>query len=213
MEAITYLYKHPVKKLDCGNDCLLLFKPENKVKFNECRQKITQKYTPNKRNKDEDVNKNYCNYFINNITKLEEIFKLIDEIGRDEVKPFKISVDCGFTIEDTKEKTYSLSYPTVQNLGRTTPMTIKGPSEVQLYKHIVFRTLGDYTSEVHAVSAGSRYHYCAMHSILFQVTRLGGNGARVMVPGYDFLVKNKYIRDYGNENNLCMFYVVANSRK
>ena len=210
-EALMYLQKHPTKKLECGEDCLLLFQPLDKVKFKACLKNVG--YEHNKRKTDEDVNKNYCNYYLNNITKLDEIYKLIDEIMEKETKPFKIAFDCGFVVEDTKEISYSLSHPSVQYLGKNVPMTIRSPSDVQLFKHLTFTTLGSYTSEVHAVSAGSRYHYVAMHTILFQVTRFGGGGIRFMVPGYDFLVKNKYIRDYGNENNLCMFYVVANSNK
>ena len=207
-EALMYLFKHPTKKLECGKDCLLLFKPENQDKFNECRRQIT--YKPNQEViKD---NKIYCNYYLNNITYLEGIFKYIDNIFKNEKVPYKISFDCGFIIEDRKEHTYSFSSPSWQNQGYTVPMCIKRPEDVQLYKHLVFSTLGDYTSEVH-LCEGSRYHYVAMHSILFQVTRLGPAGARFMIPGYDFLIKNKYIRDYGNENNLCMFYVVANSDK
>ena len=213
-EALRFLQKHPTKKLKCEyENCLQLFKPENQENFNFCRHRIS--CTPNSVNKEADKDNNlFTNYYLNNITDLKEIFKLIDnEIDKNEAKPFKIAFDCGFIIEDTVEHSYSLSFPSVAGLGKTVPMTIVGPSDVQLFKHLVFSTLSDYTSEVHAVSAGSRYHYVAIHTMLFQVTKFGQGGARVLLPGYDFLVKNKYIRDYGNENNLCMFHVVANTKK
>ena len=209
-EALRYVQKHPSKKLEYDEDkCVMLFEPLYPDKFSTCRRKI--KSRPNELEDEEDKNKLYHIYKLKNITDLKEIFKLIDEIGKN--PPFKIAFDCGFIIEDTVEGKYSLSYPSVQSLGKTVPMTIVGPSDVQLFKHLVFSTLSDYTSEVHAVSAGSRYHYCAVHTILFQKTNFGRGGARVLLPGYDFLVKNKYIRDYGNENNLCMFHVVANTKK
>ena len=210
-EALMYLWKHPIKKLECGENCLLLFKPENQKNFEACRKQIT--YKPNEEVIKEDNNKIYCNYYLNNITNLEDIFKLIDKILIKEAKPFKIAFDCGFIIEDTKEHKYSYSSPSVENIGKTVPMIIRRPEDIKLYKHLVFSNLGDYTSEIHSVSAGSRYHYVAMHTILFQITRFGKSGARIMVPGYDFLIKNKYIRDYGDANNLCIFYVLANSRK
>ena len=211
-EAIMYLWKHPTRKLECGKDCLKLFKPLDEKGFEECRKKVPYEQNQEVTEKDEKHNL-YCNYYLNNITELKKIFDLIDRIFHDETKPFKIAFDCGFIVEDTVNRTYDLARPRVQNLGKTVPMTIVSPSDVQLYKHLVFSTLGDYTSEVHAVSAGSQFHYCALYAIFFQVTRFGSYGARILVPGYDFLVKNKYIKDYGNENNLCMFYVVANSDK
>ena len=211
-EALRYLYKHPSKKLECNeNSCIQLFKPLNETRFNQCRFSVAYQY--NQLETREDPNKIFCNYFLNNITSLREIFVLLDKIEHDEIKPFKISFDCGFIVENTKDKTYTLTKPTVQNLGKTVPMVIRSPSDVQLYKHLVFSTLGNYTSEVHAASAGSQYHYVAIHTIFFQVTRMKQGGARVMIPGYDFLIKHKYIRDFGNENNLCMFHVVANTRK
>lgn len=211
-EALRYLYKHPSKKLECNKDnCLQLFKPLNETRFNQCRQSVSFEYNHIERK--EDPNKIFCNYSLNNITSLRELFVFLESVDFRENKPYKISFDCGFIVENTKDKTYTLTKPTVQNLGKTVPMVIRGPSDVQLYKHLVFSTLGNYTSEVHAASAGSQYHYVSIHTILFQVTRMKQGGARVMIPGYDFLIKHKYIRDFGNENNLCMFHVVANTRK
>ena len=103
-EALMYLYKHQTKKLKCDENCLKLFTPENIEKFEECRKQI--KYEPNKEVTKEDNNKLYCNYYLNNLTNLEGIFKLIDKIYKKEAKPFKIGFDCGFIIEDTKEHTY-----------------------------------------------------------------------------------------------------------
>ena len=210
-EALKYLWKHPTKKLECGPQCIKLFKPLDEEKFMRCFNDNI-KYKANERNQDEDFNKKFCNYYLNNIHDLKEIFTLIDDIYAKEVKPFKISFDAGFIVEDVKNKKYEISRPSVEMLGKTVPMVIRGPSEVKLYKHIVFSTLGEYTSEVH-LAGGSSHRFVAMHSIMFQVTRLGGEGARFLVPGYDFLIKNKYIRDYGNNNNLCIFYILANTRK
>ena len=211
LEALHFLRKHRTKKLECGENCIKLFEPLDEEAFQECRNSIS--YRPNKTNIQHDPNDLYTLCYLNNITDLKEIFTLIDKIYEDEPKPFKIAFDCGFIVEDTVEHTYTKTKPSVDNLGKTVPMTIVGPSDVQLYKHLVFSTLGDYTSEVHAVSAGSRFHYCAIHTIMFQVTHMKRNGARFLVPGYDFLIKNKYIKDYGNDYNLCMFYVMANSNK
>ena len=210
-EAVKFLYKHPMKRLECGPQCIKLFKPLDEVGFTKCYNDNI-KYKANERNKDEDPNKKYCNYFLNNIHDLKEIFKLIDDIFTKEVKPFKISFDAGFIVENVKDKTYELSRPSAEMVGKTIPMVIRGPSDVQLFKHITFTTLGEYTSEVH-LAGGSSHRFVAMHSIMFQVTRLGGEGARFLVPGYDFLIKNKYIRDYGNNYNLCIFYIFANTRK
>ena len=211
LEALHYLRTHPTRKLEYGDNCIKLFEPLDEAAFQECRDSITRE--PNETYVEHDSNDLYANIYLYNITDLKEIFTLIDKIYETQPKPFKIAFDCGFIVEDTVEHTYTNSNPSVANLGKTVPMTIVGPSDVQLYKHLVFSTLGDYTSEVHAVSAGSRFHYCAIHTIMFQVTHMKRNGARFLVPGYDFLIKNKYIKDYGNDYNLCMFYVMANSNK
>ena len=211
-EALTYLYKHPIKKLNVENNNLMLFKPLNTTNFENCvKEHLT--YYPNYLNTIKD--KLYTNYYLNNIKDIEFIYDSIKKIcdEKENPKPFKISFDCGFVVEDTDDGTYSISLPSVDKLGRNVPMTIKGPSDIELFKHLIFSTLSDYTSEIHQVR-GSRYHYVAMHTMLMQVTKLGRvAGARVLVPGYDFLVKNKYIKDWGNDNNLCMFNVVANSSK
>ena len=209
-EALEYLQKHPTKKLTCNDDALLLFEPLDRVKFERCLNGIT--YAKDTVVEKEDPNNMFCDYFLNHLTKLEGIFDLIDRIAQKEEIPYKIAFDCGFIVEDTVDKTYSATHPSAANLGKTVPMVIRSPGDVKLFKHLVFTTLGGYTSEVHT-RGGSRRHYVAMHTIMFQVTRLRHSGARFLVPGYDFLVKNKYIRDYGNDYNLCMFYVVANSKK
>ena len=209
-EALQFIQKHPTKKLNCGSHALLLFEPLNKEKFEACLNGIS--YAKDTVVEKEDENKMYCNYYLNNITKLEGIFELLDRIETKERKPFKIAFDCGFIVEDSVEETYYHTAPNTANLGKTIPMIIRSPADMKLYKHLVFATLGNYTSDVHT-RGGSRHHFVAMHTIMFQVTRLGPSGARFLVPGYDFLVKNKYIRDYGDNNNLCMFYVVANSKK
>ena len=211
-EALTYLYKHPIKKLNVENNNLMLFKPLNTTNFENCvKEHLT--YYPNYLNTIKD--KLYTNYYLNNIKDIEFIYDSIKKIcdEKENPKPFKISFDCGFVVEDTDDGTYSISLPSVDKLGRNIPMTIKGPSDIELFKHLVFSTLSDYTSEIHQVR-GSRCHFVAMHTMLIQVTKLGRvAGARILVPGYDFLVKNKYIKDWGNDNNLCMFNIVANSTK
>lgn len=210
-EALQYLIDHQTKKLTCSNEALLLFTPKNAAAFTACLNSIK---LPKKDflGKQEDEGKLYCNYFARHITKLETIYRCIHEIERKETIPYKIAFDSGFIIEDSKDDTYSASHVSEDNLGKTVPMIIRGPQDIKMFKHLVFTTLGHYTSEVHT-KGGSRYHYVAIHTIMFQVTRLRNTGARVLVPGYDFLVKNKYIRDYGNEHNLCMFYIVANTKK
>ena len=207
-EAIRYIMKHPTKKLNCGPSALLFFEPLDRENFELCLNTISYA-RDTVVEKDEEL---YCNYFLNNISKLEGIFELLDRIERKERKPFKISFDCGFIVEDTVERNYYSTVPSAANLGRTVPMVIRSPMDMKLYKQLVFTTLGNYSSEVHT-RGGSRNHFVALHTIMFQATRLGDAGARFLVPGYDFLVKNKYIRDYGNDSNLCMFYVVANSTK
>ena len=211
-EALKYLYKHPIKKLNDENGILMLFDPIDSTKFEKCcTENLT--YHPNNFNPIKD--ELYTKYYLNNIKNLEFIFSSINKICADKEnpKPFKIAFDCGFVVEDTVKEEYSISLPAVDKLGRNVPMTIKGPADVELFKHLVFSTLSDFTSEVHLVR-GSRYHYVALHCMLFQVTKLAPSaGARVLVPGYDFLIKNKFIRDWGNDNNLCMFNVVANFNK
>ena len=211
-EALSYLFKHPTTKLKVENDILMLFKPIKPKRFADC---LKTNFSKDPKNSNIFVKENqdlYINFNLLNIKDLESIFKTIDKIDTAEevCKPYKISFDCGFVIEDSVDETYSVSNPSVDKLGRNIPMTIKGPADVQLFKHLVFSTLGEYTSEVHQVQ-GSRYHYVAMHAMLFQVTKLNNSGARVMVPGYDFLIKNKFIRDWGNDHELCAFNVVANN--
>ena len=212
VEAIEFLRDHKTERLKDTGDALLLFKPKDPTLFTRKLREIWGDVAPDKVETQEDPGKTYCNYFVKHITKIESIFNQIDEIKTKEHIPYKIAFDCGFIIEDSKEGTYSASEASQDNLGRTIPMVIRGPGDVKLFKHLVFTTLGNYTSEIHT-RGGSRFHYVAIHSIMFQVTRLKGTGARFLVPGYDFLIKNRYIRDYGNEHNLCMFYVVANTKK
>ena len=211
-EALEFLFKHTTKKLKVENDILMFFKPVKLQRFNDC---LKENFKDKSNIYDKEIKELYINFKLNNIKNLEFIFKSIDKIYNDEDvhKPFKISFDCGFVVEDTVNKTYSVSDPSVDKLGRHIPMTIKGPADIQLFKHLVFSTLGEYTSEVHQVQ-GSRYHYVAMHAMLFQVTSLKPKaGARVMVPGYDYLIRNKYIRDWGNDNDICIFNVIANKSK
>ena len=211
-EALSHLFKHPTTKLNIENDILMLFKPVKPERFVACLEKHFSKDPKNSNIFVKENQDLYINFNLLNIKDLESIFKTIDKIDTAEevCKPYKISFDCGFVIEDSVDETYSVSQPSVDKLGRNIPMTIKGPADVQLFKHLVFSTLGQYTSEVHQVQ-GSRYHYVAMHAMLFQVTKLNNSGARVMVPGYDFLIKNKFIRDWGNDHELCAFNVVANN--
>ena len=223
-EALKYLFKHPTTKLNMENEILMLFKPVKPKRFAACLEKYLPKDSEKSKDSKDPKNSNilvkenhdlYINFNLRNIKNLESIFKTIDDIYKDEDvrKPFKISFDCGFVIEDSVKETYSLSEPSVDKLGRNIPMTIKGPADIQLFKHLVFTTLGEYTSEVHQVQ-GSRYHYVAMHPMLFQVTCLKPTaGARIMVPGYDYLIRNKFIRDWGNDNDICIFNVIANKSK
>ena len=51
-EAIMYLWKHPTRKLECGKDCLKLFKPLDETKFEECRKKVP--YKPNEEKTEKD---------------------------------------------------------------------------------------------------------------------------------------------------------------
>lgn len=219
LEVMDYLNKHRTKKLDCSNKILMLFEPPetNKEKFEECvstlYSKIDQEKDYSHKKIYEHPSKLYCNYFYNEIQDLKDIFGLIDDIKEKETLPLKIDFDCGFIVEDSKENTYEVSTASEENLGKTVPMIIRTAPDFKLYKHLVFATLGEYTNEVHVRKGGSRFHYIAIHSIMFQVTRLKDSGAKFLVPGYDFLVKNKYIIDYGNDYNLCMFYVVANTKK
>ena len=57
LEALTYLYKHPTKKLTCDpSNCLKLFEPLNLDKFNVCRRHISG--NPNREVDDLKMNTN-----------------------------------------------------------------------------------------------------------------------------------------------------------
>ena len=52
----------------------------------------------------------YCDYYLNKPLSLDEINKLLDKICVDTLMPFKISVDLGYIVEDTKNVTYDKKY-------------------------------------------------------------------------------------------------------
>ena len=235
-EALEYLQKHQTKKLDIdiSSGIIMLFEPAAGGKRNFDNLVFTlydddidddsDEEEPKDKNKfieeedphievKEHPSKLYCNYYYNKIQSVSDIYKLLKKVDKKESFPFKIDFDCGFIIEDSKTLEYEASKASEDHLGKSVPMVIRTYGDLLLYKHLVFATLGEYTNEVHVRKGGSRFHYIAIHSIMFQVTRLKDSGAKFLVPGYDFLVKNKYIIDYGNDYNLCMFYVVANTKK
>ena len=207
-KALEYLNERPINKLIDDKSHILLFEPLNWDRFNElCK---TNTYKPNEPR--EFIDSIISNYYLNNITNFNVIMDYIDSIYHKEVKPFKISFDCGFIIEDSVEETYEYTTPHVDNLGNKIPMIIKTPSDVDLFKHFVYTNISDYVS-VDNIKKGSRFHYVSIHSILFQVTKLQTSGGGILPPGYEFLKSCKYIKDYGNKNNLCMFNCVANAKK
>lgn len=213
-EIVEYLKKHSCEPL-AYSSCIEFAPPVERKGFEDCLKKIS--YKENSVNID---NKNplYTNYYLNHITDIHFIFEQLGIIFRNEPKPFKIAFDCGYVVQDTTADTptYSLTLPNPEEVGRTIPTIIRNEADLDLYKHYTYTELSTLSAVLRLRGGGpvgSNHQYVGMHAQVFQVTHMGNAGARFLIPGYDFLVKNKYIRDYGNEHNLCMFYVVANSNK
>ena len=201
-ETLKYINKHQFVHLR-SDDAIILYEPLDMDKFKACLRKVSYKKDSMKV-EDHGI---YKNYFVNHITEVKTIFQALDHIFEMCPKPFKIGFDSGFIVEDTKDLTYSRTAPDEFSIGRTIPTIIRTLEDMSMYKHYVYAALGSMTSSSHASSA---QHFVGLYTIMFQTTALGKSGARVMIPGYDFLKKNKYIIDYGDEYNLCMFYNMAN---
>ena len=201
-ETVKFIDKHQLVKLH-SDDAIILYPPLDKDKFKDCLRRNTYRKDSLKK-EDHDV---YTNYYVNRITEIKTIFEALDTIYRENQKPFKIGFDCGFVVEDTNEMTYTRTAPDELSIGRTIPTIIKNPADLGTYKIYVYAALGRMTCA--SLNTSSR-HYVGCHTIMFQTTRLGRTGARVLIPGYEFLKKNRYIIDYGDDYNLCMFYNMAN---
>ena len=201
-ETVKFIDKHQLVKLH-SDDAIILYTPLDIDKFKDCLRRNSYKKDSLKRD-DHGV---YTNYFVNRITEVKTIFEALDSIFKQNQKPFKIGFDCGFVVEDTKELTYTRTAPDELSIGRTIPTIIKNTADLGTYKLYVYAALGRMTRT--ALNTSSR-HYVGVHTMMFHTTKLGRTGARVLIPGYDFLKKNKYIVDYGDDYNLCMFYNMAN---
>lgn len=201
-ELTKFVKKHSLKYIEC-DDAILLFEPRDMEKFKQALRRIS--YAQNSMKKeDHDI---YINYYLNRCTELGFIFDSLDKIYEENKnEAFKIGFDCGFIVEDTKDVTYSRTAPTDEETGRSIPVIIKNKSDMETYKHYVYSAISEKTELTHK---NSSQHYCAIHTVLFKVTKLGMSGAKVCIPGYDFLMKNKYIIGSPSEYNLCMFYAMC----
>lgn len=197
-ELTKFIDKHPFSHIEC-DEALILFPPIDINKFQASLRRIG--YTKNSIKKE---NHNvYIDYYLNKITELNFIFSSLDTIYEEnKAHPFKIGFDCGFVVEDTKDVKYTRTAPNEDEIGRSIPVVIKNQSDMNTYKHYVFSAISEKTERTHIDSA---HRYCAIHTILFKITKLGLSGAKITVPGYDFLSRNKYIVVSPNEYNLCMF--------
>ena len=204
-ELTKFIDKHPFAHIEC-DDAIILFPPLNMEAFKAALRRVS--YHPNSIKK-EDHNV-YLNYYLNKITDLNFIFTSLDTIyDENKAHPFKIGFDCGFVVEDTKDATYKRTAPSEDSVGKTIPVTITNRSDMETYKHYVFSAISEKAERTHEHSS---QHYCAIHTILFKVTRLGLSGARITIPGYDFLAKNRYIVTSPNDFNLCMFCALAEAK-
>ena len=200
-ELTKYVDKHPLLHLEC-DDAVLLFPPMNIEAFKRELRRVV--YRPNTIKK-EDHNI-YINYFLNRITEINFIFSSLDQIYEEnKARPIKISFDCGFVIEDTQNTTYKRTAPIDEETGRTVPVIIKNKEDMETYKHYVFSAISEKAEKTHETSS---QRFCAIHTMLFKITKLGLSGAKVSVPGYDFLAKSRYIRVSPNKYNLCMFCAI-----
>ena len=197
-ELTKFIDKHPFSHIEC-DEALILFPPIDINKFQASLRRIG--YTKNSIKKE---NHNvYIDYYLNKITELNFIFTSLDTIYEEnKAQPFKIGFDCGFVVEDTKDVKYTRTAPNEDEIGRSIPVVIENQSDMNTYKHYVFSAISEKTERTHIDSA---HRYCAIHTILFKITKLGLSGAKITVPGYDFLSRNKYIVVSPNEYNLCMF--------
>ena len=204
-ELTKFIDKHPFAHIEC-NDAVLLFPPLNMEAFKTALRRVS--YQPNTIKK-EDHNI-YLNYYLNKITNLNFIFSSLDTIYEEnKAHPFKIGFDCGYVVEDTKDTTYKRTAPNEEAVGRTIPVTITNKSDMDTYKHYVFAAISEKAERTHEHSS---QHYCAIHTILFKVTKLGLSGAKITIPGYDFIAKNRYIVTSPNDFNLCMFCALAEAK-
>jgi hypothetical protein len=158
----------------------------------------------------------YKNYYLNNVTHIEKVFEQLDKILNQEKTPFKIAVDFGFIVEKKEEKDdglikktvyiYSRRPPDVDETSRSIPFVVTNKYDMEVYKQYIISNISE-KMELHYEDSTTRF--VAITTSLFKVMKLGRTGARVKIPGYEFILKNNYVYAYDEDDNLCMFIALV----
>lgn len=199
-ELTKYIDKHKLVHIDnlYSEEAIILIPPIDRDKFNASLRRVGYKMNSLKK----EDHKIYIDYYINRVTQINIVFDHLDQIFEENKgQAFKIGFDCGFVVENTKDITYKTTAPNSDEVGRSIPVIIKTQEDMNTYKHYVYAAVSEKTERIHE---NSNNRYCAIHTFLFKVTKLGQSGARILIPGYDFLARNKYIKVMPNLKNLCM---------
>jgi len=199
-ELTKFIDKHKLVHIDNihSDDAIILIPPIDRDKFSSSLRRVGYKMNSLKK----EDHKIYIDYYINRVTQINIVFDHLDQIFEENKgQAFKIGFDCGFVVENTKDVTYKTTAPNSDEVGRSIPVIIKTQEDMNTYKHYVYAAVSEKTERIHENSSN---RYCAIHTFMFKVTKLGQSGARILIPGYDFLARNKYIKVMPNLKNLCM---------
>jgi len=199
-ELTKFIDKHKLVHIDNihSDDAIILIPPIDRDKFSSSLRRVGYKMNSLKK----EDHKIYIDYYINRVTQINIVFDHLDQIFEENKgQAFKIGFDCGFVVENTKDVTYKTTAPNSDEVGRSIPVIIKTQEDMNTYKHYVYTAVSEKTERIHENSSN---RYCAIHTFMFKVTKLGQSGARILIPGYDFLARNKYIKVMPNLKNLCM---------
>jgi hypothetical protein len=151
----------------------------------------------------------YKEYFINRLTQIEKVYEQLDRIYDANNNAFKILVDFGFIVmRNVEDKVkFSVSPPDSESANLSIPHTITNKSDLDSYKHYIASNISEKMEKHHA---DSRTRYVGIVTSMFKVIPLGsGTGAKIDIPGYEWITKNDYIFSCDQNNNLCMFYALA----
>ena len=126
----------------------------------------------------------------------------MDRIYKNEKQGFKIHINFGYIVENKAESKYEFKSPK-QNEKFSTVMMISCKKDLENYKHYITSYISEKMEEHHETS---KIRYVAIYCSEFEVYPLGSNAAKINIPGYEWITKNKYIFSCDTDNNLCMFY-------
>ena len=148
-------------------------------------------------------------YYTNYITKIEDIFDLLDKIYQYKVgNTFKLHVSFGSIYEedlDDGSVTYTTTNANINNVKRSIPAVITSQADIDKYK-IYIQNLLTEAADVCVIS--TKHHWCSVVNCMFAVFNLNhATGKLSFLP--DKILKNRAIVTYNEDNNFCWWAAYA----